>query len=79
MLERDVYSSQDFKNQSKYFVVCKINGEKGQGPALMSQYGISGFPTIKFIKPDGTVVHQLVGYVPLAQFLQEMNTARSAS
>ena len=50
MLEQDVYSTDAFKQASKKWILCKINGEKGDGPALMQKYGIRGFPTIKFMK-----------------------------
>lgn len=45
-------------------------------PALMQQFGVNAMPTIKFMKPEGTVVHEFLGYKPLGAFIGEMNTAR---
>ena len=42
----------------------------------MQQFGVSAMPTIKFMKPEGTVVHEFLGYKPLGAFIGEMNTAR---
>jgi len=41
----------------------------------MQQYGIRGFPTIKFIKPDGTVFGEIGGYEPTDAFVGDMNKA----
>ena len=53
----------------------KINGEKGNGPSLMSRYGVSGFPSIKFINKDEQVVHEIGGYEALNAFLNDMRKA----
>jgi len=77
VLEKEVYTTDEFKKQSKYFVFCKIDAEKGEGIDLAARYKISAYPICKFIKPDGTEVHESVGYKPTAPFIAEMNTARS--
>ncbi|MFI5387265.1 MAG: hypothetical protein ACHQ50_14235 [Fimbriimonadales bacterium] len=41
----------------------------------MSQYGIHGFPTIKFTKADGTVFGEIGGYEPTEAFIGDMNKA----
>lgn len=75
MLKRDVFSTEEFKQQSKYFVFVHIDGD--QQPDLTKHFGVSGYPTIKFMKPDETIVHEAVGYRPLAAFLAEMDKARA--
>jgi hypothetical protein len=75
MLEQDVYSTDAFKQASKKWVLCKINGEKGEGPGLMKQYGISGFPTIKYLKADGTEFGGFVGYMPTDRVVSSMDSA----
>lgn len=74
-LESKVYPEEDFKKMSKYFVFCKVDAEKGKGVAWAKKYGVSGYPTIKFLRADGTVVHEVVGYMPLGPFLAEMQKA----
>jgi hypothetical protein len=76
MLERDVYSTQAFKDQAKYFVFCKINGD--EQPAVKDAWGVTGYPTIKFLTKDLQQVHEAVGYRPTAQFIAEMDKARGS-
>jgi thioredoxin-like negative regulator of GroEL len=59
---------------SKYFVFVKINGD--EQPSVKQAFGVSAYPTIKFLKKDGTtVVHEVVGYEPLNEFLADMQKA----
>jgi len=74
MLEQDVYSTDAFKQAAKKWVLCKINGEKGEGPGLMSTYGISGFPTIKYMKADGSAFGGFVGYMPTDKVISSMES-----
>ncbi len=41
----------------------------------MSQYGIQGFPTIKFMKADGSVFGEIGGYEEPNAFIGDMNKA----
>lgn len=45
----------------------------------MKQYGISGFPTIKFMKSDGTVFGEIGGYEEPDKFISDMNAALGAN
>jgi thioredoxin-like negative regulator of GroEL len=76
-LIREIYPQEDFKKMGKYFVFVKINGD--QQPSVFQQYGVSAMPTIIFMKPDGTAVHQFLGYRDLGTYLSEMNKARQAA
>lgn len=51
-----------------------INAEKQ--PAVAKRYGVSGYPTIKFLNDGGDEVHTSVGFRPVGPFIQEMDTAR---
>jgi thioredoxin-like negative regulator of GroEL len=73
-LIREIYPLEGFKAMSKYFVFVKINTD--QQPSVASAYNISALPTIKFMKSDGTVIHEFLGYRPLDAFIGEMNKAR---
>lgn len=50
----------------------KIDAEKGNGPELRDRYKLPGYPTIVFIKADGSEVDRIVGYRPAAVFLEEL-------
>jgi thiol-disulfide isomerase/thioredoxin len=58
---------------SKYFVFVKINGDVQT--SLKSKFGISGYPTIKFMKPDESIFDEIGGYEPLPAFLDDMRKA----
>jgi len=45
----------------------------------MSQYGISGFPTIKYMKADGSAYGGFVGFMPTAQVVSSMNSGASGN
>jgi thioredoxin-like negative regulator of GroEL len=75
-LAREVFPQESFKQMSKYFVFVKINGD--EQPGLMTKYGVRGYPTIKFMRADGSVNHEFVGFRPLNEFIAEMNRARGA-
>lgn len=74
MLDRDVYSTAEFKKMSQYFVFCKINAD--YQPAVKNKYGVSGLPTIVILTADATEVTRFVGYRPLAEFLKALEGAR---
>jgi thioredoxin-related protein len=42
----------------------------------MSKYGVSGFPTIKYTKSDGTAFGGFVGYMPTDQVTASMDAAK---
>jgi thioredoxin-like negative regulator of GroEL len=54
----------------------KINVEKGNGPSVKSQFGVSGLPTIKILNTDLQEVGGFVGYQPISGVLSSMNQAR---
>jgi len=46
---------------------------------MLSQFGVSGFPTLMFLTKEGKNVKTMVGGLPLAQLLQAMDAAKAAS
>ena len=75
-LIREIYPLEDFKKMGKYFVFVKINTD--HQPAVASKYNVSALPTIAFMKPDGVIIHQFLGYRDLGAYIAEMNKARQA-
>lgn len=58
---------------TKYTVPLKIDADKDR--ALASQFRVDSFPTFVFLKPDGTEVDRLLGYLTPEQFLEGSNGA----
>lgn len=63
----------DFFNQT--FVNLKVDMEKGEGPKLNKQFGVSAYPTLMFIDGDGNLVHKIVGSAPANVFMAESRKA----
>lgn len=76
MLKRDVFPTEEFKAMGKYFVFCDIDTD--EQPAIAKQFGANAIPDIRFLKSDGSEVHKIVGYRPKADFIAEMEKAKSA-
>lgn len=57
------------------FINAKIDMEKGEGPALGGKYGVSAYPTILFIAPNGELLHKAVGYQPADILINNGNIA----
>ena len=64
---------------NKNFINLKLDMEKGEGPALLSRYGITAFPTLLFIDGEGNIVHKALGYHDVEQFIELGNTALEGS
>lgn len=76
--DRKVYTNAEvaaFANLNQ--INWKIDAEKGEGPDLAKKYGVKGFPTIVFTKPDGEEIDRIYGYVPAEQFLKIMKDYNS--
>ena len=46
---------------------------------MLSQFGVSGFPTLMFLTKEGKGVRTIVGGLPLAALLQAMDSAKAAA
>lgn len=77
VLDREVYPTDQFKAESKYYVFCRINAEVDT--AFAGQFNITGYPTIKFLKADGTQVGEVVGYKPVEPFVADMEKFRQGN
>lgn len=75
MMDAEVFQSARFKKESKDFVLVKVDVDEQK--AIAQKYGITAMPTVKFIRGDGSVVHEFVGYGGPEAVYGEMNTARS--
>ena len=52
----------------KNTVALKVNGDNS--PKLIDQFKVVSFPTLIFLKPDGTEIDRIITYVSAEQFLE---------
>ena len=74
-LDRDTYTDKDVEAKlTKDFIAVKVNPEKSQRDAKLSRdFGTTGYPHIVFVDADGKKVSEIGGYLPAAQFLEQLN------
>lgn len=69
-MEKEVFllsSIAAFYNQ--HYLSYRLNAEKGEGPALARQYGVSAYPTWLFLEPDGRIRSRQTDYQDSTAFL----------
>jgi thiol:disulfide interchange protein DsbD len=76
-LDRNTFTNRDVAKESKEFVRLKVDLTHFDSPeaeALRKKYGISGVPTIVFLKSDGTehAESRVVGFLPPAEFVKRL-------
>jgi uncharacterized protein YyaL (SSP411 family) len=52
------------------YINVSVDGEKGEGIELAKKYGVTGYPTFVFLKPDGSVAFQTSGFYNSEKFLE---------
>ncbi|MBR8536912.1 thioredoxin family protein [Carboxylicivirga sediminis] len=74
MLSKNVFTQavvgQLFNNN---FINYKIDMEKGDGPALKSQYNVAAYPTLIWVDAEGNELHKVVGAPNTDELLQLAN------
>lgn len=60
--DSEVFVLDDVKAVLDDAVTLKIDGEKGEGPDIVKKYHVVGYPTILFLKADGTEVDRIFGF-----------------
>lgn len=82
-LDKIVFSDEEAGNFiNSQFVSLKVDGEKGEGPELLKEFNIPGYPTILLIDQNGEEIDRLVGFdgnkdewmQTLKNYLQGKNT-----
>ncbi len=77
-LDRRVYTDRWVISFSRWLVNVKLDAEDGgEGEALARRHGVSGFPTILFLRHDGREVDRIIGFLPAQQFVDEMRHIHS--
>jgi thioredoxin-like negative regulator of GroEL len=70
MMDRDVFSTEQFKSLSKKMVFCKVNIDFN--PALAAQFGVKAIPNMFVIRPDESIVGSVLGYQSAAEFIPQI-------
>jgi tetratricopeptide (TPR) repeat protein len=70
LLDDSTFSNKIIIDMSEKMIFLRIDA--GKDTAIASQYGITFYPTIVLIKPDGSEIDRLVGYYPPADFYNEV-------
>jgi len=79
-MEKDTYSDEDIKNYlTANYVIVRLNAESDAkemlGDAevteatLAKAYGVTGYPTMVFLMPDGKFITSVAGYMKPSEFL----------
>lgn len=55
---------------NKNLVNLKVNAEKGEGVELKQLYDIKAYPTVIYLKPDGTELARYVGMTTASNIIQ---------
>ena len=80
-MDRDVYARSDVSEYlNQHFVMVRLNAESAErvsyagrsltARALSGGFEVTGYPTTIFLKPDGTHLVNVPGYIPADKFLK---------
>lgn len=75
-MNKDVYSRKstiDFLNDN--FISYKVNGEKANGPDLVTIFQVESFPGIMFLNTKGRIIEKSLGGMTETQLLAMGNRA----
>jgi tetratricopeptide (TPR) repeat protein len=72
LLEKKTYADAQVTAFSNKFVNAKFDVEKGEGVELAKRFKIMNYPTVLFLKPDGSEIDRLIGFLGPAEFLALM-------
>jgi thiol-disulfide isomerase/thioredoxin len=74
-LDEDVFTSPEFAEAAKDFVLLKIDSDAH--PGVLEKTGQEGLPTTAFMLPDGTLLGSKAGYMPAAEYVKMMGEAKA--
>ncbi len=66
-LDKNTFPAPKVVELSRSLVAVKLDAEKN-GLALAEKHGVDAFPTILFLRPDGTEFSRIIGYKPAGPF-----------
>jgi thiol-disulfide isomerase/thioredoxin len=79
VMDKNVFSSAEVGAMfNTSFINYKIDAEKGEGPAMVKRYTVTGYPNYLFVNPDGELVYRAIGSMSAKKFLSEAEKAIKA-
>lgn len=71
-MDRDVYADASVGSyMNEHFVNVHLDGETSFGEAFVAKMSVRGFPTMVYLDTEEHLLHKLVGYTALREFLDE--------
>jgi|GEM_PF-294752 len=81
-LDRETFSDEEVVELSKNFELLQVDGtsESATLDALKDRFNIQGFPTVLFLRPDGSVMedYRLLSFEEPEEFIERMEGALSS-
>jgi thioredoxin-like negative regulator of GroEL len=74
-LDSDVFPTPEFAEAAKSFVLLKIDSDANAG--YLEKTGQQGLPTTAFFLPDGSLLCARAGYMPVADYVQMLDSAKN--
>lgn len=68
-LERETLSDSEVSKALEAWEVVNVDAESPKGRTMAQKYGVRGYPTMVFLRPNGEVIQSESGYVAKEVFL----------
>ncbi|NOY37253.1 MAG: thioredoxin family protein [Chlorobi bacterium] len=78
-LDQEVYRNKAFLPYTDSIICVKVDGESPEGRPLVARFGITGYPTVLFVDPDGQELERLTAFIPLDPFLENLKRILSGN
>jgi thioredoxin-like negative regulator of GroEL len=70
VLEKSVLATPEAAKATKSYLLVKVDGEGAEGQELAKKYHVVGYPTLLFLRPDGTEIDRLFEVPTLPEFVE---------
>lgn len=67
-LDAEVFPADEVAAITDGFVSLRIDAESAAGVPLVERYHVVGYPTVLLLRPDGTEIDRIFGFLPAAEF-----------
>ena len=64
-LEGEIFTSKQFNQQTKDFVMVKLDGDVFANAPMLEKYSVKGFPTVLFLTSKGEEIIRFMDYQPM--------------
>jgi thioredoxin-related protein len=70
-LDHDTFSDDSVAALMKDVLCYSVDAESKDGAPLARRFGVTGYPTLVFLEPDGSLRDRITGYLPADKFSKE--------